>query len=233
MNAHTLFWQRDAVVFDLDGTLVQTLDGLHQTLNDVLGEHGFASVTPELVRTSMHSGFGGSVQAALQNVPNAERHEAALLMAFRTRYRERMVARSAAYPAVRDVMEAQRARGCRLAVCTNRDESLAHELLRGLGLHGYFKAIVGLREGDPPKPHPALLLRALQVLEIDPASAPDSALMVGDSAADTGCAEAMDVPCLVFDGGYGIDGLPPSAGIARFFSYGQLLNAQPSIKEST
>ena len=210
------------MVFDLDGTLVQTLDGLHLALNDALVSQGLTSVAPELVRSSMHTGFAGSVQAALRAVPDAQRHRAALLAAYRARYRETMVAQSAVYPGVHEVLQAQRARGCKLAVCTNRDEPLALELLEGLGLDVYFNALIGLRDDDEPKPHPGLLLRSLAALDIPPGRA----LMVGDSAADAGCADAAGVPCLVFDGGYGADALPPAARYARFASYGELLHAR-------
>jgi phosphoglycolate phosphatase len=222
VNIRALFWCCDAVVFDLDGTLLQTLHGLHQALHDVLGTHGFAAVSSELVRSSIHTGFAGSVQAALQAVPNATRHHAALLTAYRARYRETMVAQSAVYPGVHEVLQAQRARGCKLAVCTNRDEPVAMELLEGLGLDVYFNALIGLRDDDEPKPHPGLLLRSLKALNI----APGHALMAGDSAADAGCADAAGVPCLVFDGGYGADSLPPAARYARFASYGELLQAR-------
>lgn len=210
------------MVFDLDGTLVQTLDGLHLALNDALVSQGLTSVAPDLVRSSMHTGFAGSVQAALRAVPDAQRHRAALLAAYRARYRETMVAQSAVYPGVHEVLQAQRARGCKLAVCTNRDEPVAMELLEGLGLDVYFNALIGLRDDDEPKPHPGLLLRSLKALNI----APGHALMVGDSAADAGCADAAGVPCLVFDGGYGADSLPPAARYARFASYGELLQAR-------
>lgn len=222
MSAHALFWRHDAVVFDLDGTLVQTLDGLHQALNEALGAHGFAPVLPELVRSSMHSGFAGSVQAALRGAADASRHQETLLAAYRARYRELMVARSAAYPAVHEVLQAQRARGCKLAVCTNRDEPLALELLQGLGLDVYLSAVVGLRDGDEPKPHPGLLLRSLQALN----TPPGHALMVGDSAADMGCAAAAGVRSLLFDGGYGADDLPAGQHHTRFSGYRQLLLAQ-------
>lgn len=222
VNTRALFWRCDAVVFDLDGTLLQTLLGLHKALNDVLRIHGFAPVSPELVRSSMHTGFAGSMQAALRAVPNAAQHHAALLAAYRARYRETMVAQSAVYPGVHEVLQAQRARGCKLAVCTNRDESLALELLEGLGLDVYLSAVVGLRDGDEPKPHPGLLMRSLEALDIGPGHA----LMVGDSAADVGCAGAAGVPCLVFDGGYGADALPSGERHARFSSYGELLQAR-------
>lgn len=221
MKVRDLFWHCEAVVFDLDGTLLQSLHGLHQALNDVLGIHGLPLVSSDLVRRSMHTGFGGSVQAALQAVPNSSERQAGLLAAYKTRYREIMVAQSAVYPGVHEVLQAQRARGCKLALCTNRDEALAQELLEGLGLANYFSAVVGLRDGDKPKPDPSLLMRSLELLRV----LPRQAVMVGDSAADVGCASAAGVPCLVFEVGYGADALAPGEGHSRFSSYSELLRA--------
>ena len=221
--ALALFWRCDAVVFDLDGTLVQTLEGLHQALNDALGAHGFAPVSANLVRASMHGGFLGSVLAALEGCTVVERHQVLVLETYRARYRELMLSRSLVYAQVREVLQAQQARGCRLAVCSNRDESLAIELLQGVGLRGAFDAIVGLREGSEPKPKPDLLLRSLRELGV----VASRSLMVGDSAADVGCAAAVGVPCLVFEGGYGADSLGPSVTGTRFSSYQELLLARP------
>jgi phosphoglycolate phosphatase len=221
--ALALFWRCDAVVFDLDGTLVQTLEGLHQALNDALGAHGFAPVSANLVRASMHGGFLGSVLAALEGCTVVERHQVLVLETYRARYRELMLSRSLVYAQVLEVLQAQQARGCRLAVCSNRDESLAIELLQGVGLRGAFDAIVGLREGSEPKPKPDLLLRSLRELGV----VASRSLMVGDSAADVGCAAAVGVPCLVFEGGYGADSLGPSVTGTRFSSYQELLLARP------
>jgi phosphoglycolate phosphatase len=221
--ALALFWRCDAVVFDLDGTLVQTLDGLHQALNEALCAHGFAPVSANLVRGSMHGGFLGSVRAALEGRTVVQRHQVLVLETYRARYRELMLSRSLVYAQVRDVLQAQQARGCRLAVCSNRDESLAIELLQGVGLRGAFDAIVGLRAGSEPKPKPDLLLRSLRELGV----VASRALMVGDSAADVGCAAAVGVPCLVFEGGYGADNLGPSVTSTRFSSYQELLLALP------
>ena len=100
---------------------------------------------------------------------------------------------------------------------------MAIELLQGVGLRGAFDAIVGLREGSEPKPKPDLLLRSLRELGV----VASRSLMVGDSAADVGCAAAVGVPCLVFEGGYGADSLGPSVTITRFSSYQELLLARP------
>ena len=223
MNAKALFWHCEAVVFDLDGTLVQTLEGLHLALNEALQAHGLAPVARELVRESMHGGFVTSVQAAMRCIqasPPGKEHEADIVAAYRARYRELMLTHSAVYPQVHDVLDAQRHRGARLAVCTNRDEYLVHELLDRLDLSGAFDAVVGMSEGLEPKPHPRLLLRSLQALGVAPARA----LMVGDSAADLGCAAAASVPILLFEGGYGAAELRSGDCIAGFASYRELLD---------
>lgn len=223
MSAAERFWSCAAAVFDLDGTLVDTLDGLHVALNHALQEHGFAAVERRRVHRSMHGGFAATVQAALHDAPGAGSCGPAVLRSYRARYRALMVRRSAAYPAVREVLERQRARGCRLAVCTNRDEPMALELLEGLGLRPFFDVVVGSRRGVEPKPHPRALLLALQAL----GTAGGSALMVGDSEVDVACAAAAGVPCLVFDGGYGPDALDAGAAEGRFASYASLLRARP------
>jgi len=221
-----LFWHRAAVVFDLDGTLVDTLEGLHLALNETLVAYGLSTVSRDAVRRSMHGGFEASVRAALRDGRGDRGHESVVLAAYRARYRQVMVERSALYPSVREVLESLQARGCRLAVCSNRDESLALELLEGLGLRTCFGTVVGLREGVEPKPHAGPLLCSLRGSAI----APGDALMVGDSAVDVACAAAAGVPCLLFEGGYGADALAPAAGIDRFASYAALLAARPPVE---
>lgn len=224
MNSKELFWRCDAVVFDLDGTLAQTLEGLHVSLNEVLCEHGYRPVLQDDVRVSMHGGFAASVQSALRGIDVGAESVAAVTEAYRARYREKMITTTTLYPRVREVLEAQRARGCRLAVCTNRDELIAVELLEGLGLLPYFSSIVGLSEGSEPKPHPMSLNRTLEVL----GTGPNHALMVGDSIVDIACATSAGMPCLLFEGGYGAMDLPPNISVSRFCTYEDLLRERSS-----
>jgi HAD superfamily hydrolase (TIGR01509 family) len=134
-----------------------------------------------------------------------------------------MTQRTTVYPGVREVLARHRARNCRLAVCTNRDEPLALELLEGLGLLSCFDLVVGLRDGVEPKPHPRMLLSALEGL----GTPPHEALMVGDSEVDMLCAAAAGVPCLLFSSGYGGDRLPASGAPKRFTTYTSLMAGQP------
>lgn len=226
MTAAQLFWSCSAAIFDLDGTLVDTLDGLHEALNAALREHGFASVGRGQVRRSMHGGFEASVRAALQDEPGDDARGAAVLASYRTHYLASMLQHSRAYPAVREVLDGQRARGCRLAVCTNRDEPIALALLEGLGLRSFFEVVVGLSPGIEPKPHPRALRLALQGLAVGPGDA----LMVGDSNVDAVCAAAAGVRCLIFEGGYGAGGIDAGTVIGRFSSYAPMLQAQRRLE---
>lgn len=222
MTPAGLFWRCRAAVFDLDGTLVDTLDGLHVALNEALAAFDAPPVDLPGVRQAMHGGFEATVRSLAGRGPAAQQHAPGILRAYRANYRRVMLQRSRPYPSVQDVLEQQKQRGCRLAVCTNRDESLAEELLDGLGLRPWFDAVVGLREGVEAKPHPRMLHNVLQALAVSPSSA----LMVGDSQADVACARAAGVPCLVFDGGYGAEGLQDVPGVGRFASYPALLRSR-------
>jgi phosphoglycolate phosphatase len=226
VTAARLFWSCSAAIFDLDGTLVDTLDGLHESLNAALREHGLSSVSRAQVRRSMHGGFEASVRAALHDEPGTDARRAAVLDSYRAHYLASMLQRSEVYPTVRDVLDGQRARGCRLAVCTNRDEPVALALLEGLGLRAFFEVVVGLRPGIEPKPHPRTLQLALQRL----AAGPDEALMVGDSSVDAACAASAGVPCLLYTGGYGAGSVAAGTVSGRFSSYASMLRARRRIE---
>ena len=84
------------------------------------------------------------------------------------------------YPGVHNVLNGLRGQGVQLALCTNKAEHITHITLEALGIAGHFKSVVAARDDLPKKPHPAMLLKALQPFNV-PAH---EAVMVGDSAAD-------------------------------------------------
>jgi phosphoglycolate phosphatase len=213
-----LFWSRSARVFDLDGTLVDTLPDLARALNAALLDLGLPPVPAPLVRQSLHMGIEGSVDAALQSMQAPAALHDLLLARYHVHYDDTPALLSRPFPGVHELLQRLQARGDRLAVCTNKPQVLAQRVLGMLGLAPFFGTVVGADTCDHSKPHPAPLLHAIGALGASRAQT----LLVGDSAVDLACAEAAGVDCLLFAGGYG-DVTHPH----RFDSWTQLLQREP------
>jgi phosphoglycolate phosphatase len=186
-------------VFDLDGTLVDTLVDLTVSLNMALYEHRLAPVSRDLVRASLHGGFEASVHAALLASHAPVELFDTLLESYRRCYRSTSGKRSRIYPGVSRVLRALRGRGARLAICSNKVEGEARALLTILGLAGYFEAVVGADTCGERKPSPVPLSRAVTLL----GGTADESLFTGDSEIDIACARAAAIDCAFFSGGYG------------------------------
>ena len=218
MSGHRLFWDRSARVFDLDGTLVDTLPDLSRTLNAALADLGLPGVATEVVRRSLHGGLEASVDSALQTLQAPVALRELLLSRYQAHYDTAPAQHSRPYPGVPELLERLRSRGDTLAVCTNKPQALAQRLLGCLGLASSFRVVVGADTCGQRKPHPAPLLHALDAL----GATPQQAVLVGDSAVDLACAEAAGVDCLLFAGGYGDVSHPH-----RFAQWAQLLEREP------
>lgn len=209
---------RKALVFDLDGTLVDTIPDLTVTLNRALAELGLAEVGSDLVAESLHGGLEGSVDAALKRqaadglraVDPTLRGK--LLRRYEYHYALNVSESSRAFADVEEVLARLRRQGAALAVCTNKSQVLSERLLSNLGLLSYFDAVIGAAPRRPRKPAPQPLWEALQRLGGEPARA----VLVGDSWVDVHCAQAAGVACLIHGNGYGrITTTAP--GIERIF----------------
>ncbi|MDH4392122.1 MAG: HAD-IA family hydrolase [Aquabacterium sp.] len=221
-TAGSLFWSRAVRVFDLDGTLVDTLPDLTRALNVALSDLGLPEVDSALVRASLHAGLEGSVDAALVAAGAPAALTDMLLARYRLHYDALLSEQSLPYPGVPELLEQLRLRGDRLAVCTNKQEPQALRLLGSLGLAAYFSSVVGADTCGQRKPHPAPLLHAIGAL----GGTCVQALMVGDSVVDLHCAQAAGVDCVLFAGGYGTGAEGP---VSRFESYAELLAAQSPL----
>ncbi|MBU6272605.1 MAG: HAD-IA family hydrolase [Betaproteobacteria bacterium] len=224
MNAADLFWQRQALVFDLDGTLVHTLPDLTDALNQALAGEGLGRVSEDLVRGSLHGGLEGSVDAAIDHLGLAPALRPRLVDRYAVCYEQALAVRSAPYPGVRSILDRLCGRGVRLAVCTNKLEAQAVRLLEALELLGSFELVVGADTCAERKPSPVPLLHAIAGLQAET----HEALLIGDSAVDAACAFGAEVSCLLFTGGYGFRGLGTSPGVLPFASWGSLLRSEPS-----
>lgn len=216
-------WQRAVIVFDLDGTLVDTLPDLHDALTAALDSLGLPSVTADLVRQSLHDGLEGSARAAGRALGLDATRIDDLIDLYRRHYDAAPVRRSAVYPGVDTVLARLLARGRRLGVCTNKATAQARQVLQALGLLDAFGVVVGADSCAQRKPDPRPLLLAIDAL----GGVPSDALLIGDSPVDAACAQAADVDCLIHAGGYGASAVAPAIRVGRFATFDALLAAAP------
>ena len=188
------------VVFDLDGTLVDSAPDIVATLNLLLSEEGHPPVPLADARDMIGEGAWALLvkgfSAAGANLDESRRGE--LVARFIAHYRGRLAEESRPFPGAIAAADALLAMGARLAVCTNKRGDLAREVLGGLGLLDRFAAVVGGDAAPAAKPDPRPLRLAIERAGGDPARA----LMVGDSESDAGAARALGIPLVLVSFGY-------------------------------
>jgi phosphoglycolate phosphatase len=205
------------IVFDLDGTLVDTAPDLIDTLNVILTREGFPAVPFETGRNLIGGGVKITIERALaaegRSCPPAELDR--LYAAFITHYADHLADRSRPFPRAESTLEQLADAGYRLAVCTNKLECLSVRLLNLLKLAPRFAAICGPDTFGMHKPDPEALRRTV----LRAGGEPGAAIMVGDSKTDVYTARAAQVPVVAVDFGYSdvpIVSLKPDRIISSF-----------------
>jgi phosphoglycolate phosphatase len=184
------------VLFDLDGTLVDSAPDIARALNDVLAEAGLPRHPPAEVVGYVGDGAARLVERATP--PQAAPEIPDLVERFRARYAATICVDTRLYPGVGDVLRALAARGSAMAVLTNKPGDLARALLRALALDGWFAAVVGDGDGFPRKPSPDAALALCARQRVPPASA----LVVGDGLPDVRMARAAGCRAAAVTWGY-------------------------------
>lgn len=188
------------LVFDLDGTLVDTAPDLVRALNVVIAEEGLPPVSLDAALTMVGRGGRVLIQRAFaadgRNVEGAELER--LFHAFTDRYAEHVAEQSRAFPGVEAALDRFAAAGWLLAVCTNKPDRLARPILEALGLASRFAAVIG--QGALPwlKPDARVFAETVRLAGGTPARA----VMVGDSETDIETARAARVPVVAVTFGY-------------------------------
>ncbi|RDC72387.1 phosphoglycolate phosphatase [Rhodovulum sp. 12E13] len=213
-----------AIVFDLDGTLVDSAPDICAVANAVLAGEGAAPLTLAEARGYVGSGADMFVRRmrAARGLPDAEHDR--LLAAFLDRY-EGAVEHSALYPGVLDALALLTARGHALGVCTNKPIGPTRTVLAHFGLAHRFAAVLGGDSLAVRKPDPAPLLAVFAEL-----GAPGG-LYVGDSEVDAETADRAGVPFLLFTEGYRkapVETLTHAAAFAHFDRLAPLVEARAS-----
>jgi len=188
------------IVFDLDGTLIDTAPDLIDTLNVILAREGLPAVAYDDARAMI----GGGARAMIERALKAERRDAEkaeldrMFSAFIEHYAAHIADRSRPFPHLEATLDGLAGAGHRLAVCTNKLEWLSVRLLDTLKLSRYFAAICGQDTFGVQKPDPKILRQTISRA----GGAPDRAIMVGDSGTDVRTARAAAVPMIAVDFGY-------------------------------
>ena len=202
------------IVFDLDGTLVDTAPDLTNALNDVLTRRGHAAVPAETIRACVGHGARVMIEEALRRA-GAQDDVDRMLAEFLVHYEANIAAESRPFPGAVAALDSLAAQGATLAVCTNKREHLSRRLLQELHIEGYFAAIAGRDTFAVSKPNPGHLTGTIALAGGDPSRA----IMVGDSEVDLRTARAASVPAILVSFGYAaspLDGVAPAAVIDHF-----------------
>lgn len=188
------------VVFDLDGTLVDTAPDLVDTLNLVLQREGVAPLPFDQGRSMIGGGVRAMIERGLRAraKPLQPGELDRLFDGFIEHYAAHIADRSRPFPALETALDQLAEKGCHLAVCTNKFEWLSRRLLDALEMSRRFAAICGQDTFGVKKPDPEILWQTIGKAGGDQ----QRAVMVGDSAVDIVLARAANVPVIAVDFGY-------------------------------
>lgn len=204
-----------ALVFDLDGTLVDSAPDMAEALNRVMAAHGQPGFALADVRGFVGNGVGMLIRRAMAaRGVTGEDVFADWHAAYLAAYADCICVQTRLYPGVAEALDGLD--GHRLAICTNKPQALTDALLAALDLRGRFAAVLGGDTAFGRKPDPAPLRRVAGLIGAG------RAVMIGDSMADSGAAQAAGWPMLLFTQGYrdrAPDMIPASARFADWAAF--------------
>jgi phosphoglycolate phosphatase len=189
-----------ALLFDLDGTLVDTAPDLLGALNAVLISEGRKTVDPQSLRNMVGFGARSLIEQAMaatgERAPAS--HLPELVDRFIAHYRDHIADLSRPFPGVEATLGSLRQEGARLAVLTNKPQILTLPILEALSLSEHFEVICGAGRYDYHKPDARIVAHVVEEL----GGPGDGAIMIGDSAVDVATARAARIPVILLPYGY-------------------------------
>ena len=192
-----------AVLFDLDGTLVDSIPDIAGGINAMLLEMDLPQIPAQRLSTFLGKGMDHLIWLALaefskEDEPSPESYDLARTL-FKKYYHEQLTHTvSTVFDGVIDGLEAFKAAGCRLAIVTNKPIEFVPALIEQMGIASYFEVVVGGNTCAEKKPHPLPFLYACEQLGI----APSDALVIGDSSNDSIAARRANIDVLIVPYGY-------------------------------
>lgn len=194
---HRFMFRYNAVLFDMDGTLLDTVDDLTEALNQALLEHHFPTHDKSAVTGFLGNGAKQLIHRALPKTANDEAHQK-VLHTFREGYGKNCDRLTRPYPGILSMLSALEEAGMKLAIISNKTDARVKHLTKSY-FGSLIHTVIGSREGVPLKPAPDMLRLAMRELSVEP----ERTLYIGDSNPDYEAAQNAEVDVILARWGYG------------------------------
>ena len=179
------------VIFDLDGTLLNTIDDLAAAANHVLNARGFAARSVEECRQFVGNGVSKLLERALPKEVHLSQNMADLHGAFFAYYDAHLTDKTRPYEGIDELLKSLQARGIKLAVCSNKYQRATSYLITHFFAQIKFTSVLGQREDLPLKPDPQMIDEIIRIAQ----EAKENCLYIGDSEVDMQTAQNAHVKC--------------------------------------
>ena len=197
--------QKYTILFDLDGTLVDTAPDLMKAHNHVMKKYGYETKTTEEIRSLVGKGASALIGRSLWGNAKDEfakiedkNIKAEMVNEFINFYGNNILNESTLINGVEDFLKWCNEKKISLAVCTNKQEHLAVDLLKKIGIYNYFEYVAGSNTFDYCKPDPRHITNIIEILNGDI----KKSLMIGDSETDANAAKSASIPMVLLENGY-------------------------------
>ena len=197
--------QKFTILFDLDGTLVDTAPDLMHAHNHVMKKFGYPTKSTEEIRNLVGQGAGAMLGRSIWGQAKKEfgkvqdeKIKKEMVKDFVDFYGKNIVNESTLINGVKEFLVWCKEKGISMAVCTNKQEHLAIDLLKKIGINDFFEYVAGHNTFDYCKPDPRHLTSVIEILGGDI----KKTLMIGDSETDANAARAANIPMILLKYGY-------------------------------
>ena len=197
--------QKFSILFDLDGTLVDTAPDLMHAHNHVMKKFGYPTKSTKQIRNLVGQGAGamlgrsiwGQAKKEFSKV-NDEKIKKEMVSEFVDFYGKNIINESTLINGVKEFLKWCKEKNISMAVCTNKQEYLSNDLLKKIGIYDYFEYVAGSDTFDYCKPDPRHLTTVVEILDGDL----KKTIMIGDSETDANAAKAAEIPMILLEDGY-------------------------------
>ena len=197
--------QKYTILFDLDGTLVDTAPDLMNAHNHVMKKYGYPTKSTEEIRNLVGKGAGALIGRSIWGQAKKEFHSVddrkikdQMSKDFVNYYGKNIINESTLIEGVLEFLKWCKKENISMAVCTNKQEHLAIDLLKKIGIYDYFEYVAGSNTFDYCKPDPRHLTSVIEILNGDI----KKSLMIGDSETDANSAKEASIPVILLENGY-------------------------------